>query len=406
MNQARVIIEGLRSGIPYRETADTMTVGRQDNLRSLASLMETVAAGRRPKTSGQIVRAQYGEGKTHLLHAMASQAWDANWVVSMVSLSKESPLDRLDHLYPKIAQNLMRPGSRVAGLQPLVTEALQASLFLSESRTLSLSDRTRLVLDNLARQDAGFEDLVGDLEGNFLTAVELKRIHRENFSKSIQLPASRVKDEVPYYFLLVDWLIQRAGYQGWLILFDEVELMGKFGRGGRARSYGNLGRFLAGMGERTVSVWAVAGNFQKDVLIDRGDVERAPEWLMSRPQDVNSVAWARLALDELSSARPLEPPSVVAVKELIGQVFRLHQEAYGWTAEMDESAFWERVRSQLPSTDAKLRTWVRLSLALLDNALLYGADGGAVRAGALDEVDLSEDDADATGSVSRRRIFD
>lgn len=406
MNQARVIIEGLRSGIPYRETADTMTVGRQDNLRSLASLMETVAAGRRPKTFGQIVRAQYGEGKTHLLHAMASQAWDANWVVSMVSLSKESPLDRLDHLYPKIAQNLMRPGSRVAGLQPLVTEALQASLFLSESRTLSLSDRTRLVLDNLARQDAGFEDLVGDLEGNFLTAVELKRIHRENFSKSIQLPASRVKDEVPYYFLLVDWLIQRAGYQGWLILFDEVELMGKFGRGGRARSYGNLGRFLAGMGERTVSVWAVAGNFQKDVLIDRGDVERAPEWLMSRPQDVNSVAWARLALDELSSARPLEPPSLVAVKELIGQVFRLHQEAYGWTAEMDESAFWERVRSQLPSTDAKLRTWVRLSLALLDNALLYGADGGAVRAGALGEVDLSEDDADATGSVSRRRIFD
>ncbi len=406
MNQARVIIEGLRSGIPYRETADTMTVGRQDNLRSLASLMETVAAGRRPKTFGQIVRAQYGEGKTHLLHAMASQAWDANWVVSLVSLSKESPLDRLDHLYPKIAQNLMRPGSRVAGLQPLVTEALQASLFLSESRTLSLSDRTRLVLDNLARQDAGFEDLVGDLEGNFLTAVELKRIHRENFSKSIQLPASRVKDEVPYYFLLVDWLIQRAGYQGWLILFDEVELMGKFGRGGRARSYGNLGRFLAGMGERTVSVWAVAGNFQKDVLIDRGDVERAPEWLMSRPQDVNSVAWARLALDELSSARPLEPPSAVAVKELIGQVFRLHQEAYGWTAEMDESAFWERVRSQLPSTDAKLRTWVRLSLALLDNALLYGADGGAVRAGALDEVDLSEDDADATGSVSRRRIFD
>ena len=406
MNQARVIIEGLRSGIPYRETADTMTVGRQDNLRSLASLMETVAAGRRPKTFGQIVRAQYGEGKTHLLHAMASQAWDANWVVSLVSLSKESPLDRLDHLYPKIAQNLMRPGSRVAGLQPLVTEALQASLFLSESRALSLSDRTRLVLDNLARQDAGFEDLVGDLEGNFLTAVELKRIHRENFSKSIQLPASRVKDEVPYYFLLVDWLIQRAGYQGWLILFDEVELMGKFGRGGRARSYGNLGRFLAGMGERTVSVWAVAGNFQKDVLIDRGDVERAPEWLMSRPQDVNSVAWARLALDELSSARPLEPPSAVAVKELIGQVFRLHQEAYGWTAEMDESAFWERVRSQLPSTDAKLRTWVRLSLALLDNALLYGADGGAVRAGALDEVDLSEDDADATGSVSRRRIFD
>ena len=405
MSQARVIIEGLRSGIPYRETADTMTVGRQDNLRSLAALMETVAAGRRPKTFGQIIRAQYGEGKTHLLHAMANQAWDANWVVSMVSLSKESPLDRLDHLYPKMVQNLMRPESRVSGLQSIVTEALQAALFLSESRTLPLSDRTRLVLDNLARQDAGFEDLVGDLEGNFLTAVELKRIHRENFSKSIKLPASRMKNEVPFYCVLVDWLIQRAGYQGWLILFDEVELMGKFGRGGRARSYGNLGRFLAGMGERTVSVWAVAGNFQKDVLIDRGDLERAPEWLMSRPQDVELVAGARLALDELSAARPLDPPSLAAVKELVGQVFRLHQEAYGWTAEMDEMAFWERVRSQLPSTDAKLRTWVRLSLALLDNALLYGADGGEVRAGALGEVDLSEDDEDVAG-VSRRRIFD
>lgn len=414
MTSSRVIIEGLRSGIPYRETAEAMTIGRQDNLKSLTSLMESVASGRRPKAWGQIIRAQYGEGKTHLMHAMANLAWDANWVVSMVSISKESPLDRLDYVYPKIAANTFRPGSNQPGLEPMIMEALAVPHLLAESRSVPLSERTRAILDNLARQHAGMTELFGDLHGQFLTLGELKRIHRENFGKPLKIPSTRIKDEIRSYLALVDWLIGHAGYQGWLLLMDEMELMGKFGRGGRARGYANLGRFLAGMGERTLSIWAVAGNFQTDVIMQRQDMERAPEWLLSRPHEAADASLAQLALNELSAAHPLERPTPGQIRELMGRVYDLHQEAYQWNAPMTRERFYDVVRENIGTLDARLRTWIRLALSILDLWFQYGLEDALVQTDVLTEIDLSEermtsdseDAEDDTGAIARRRIFE
>ncbi len=409
MTDARVIIEGLRSGIPYRETAETMTVGREENLRTMAALRDAIAGGRKPKIFGQVIRAQYGEGKTHLLHTLASSAWDANWVVSMLSLSKESPLDRLDYLYPKIVQNILRPGSHVSGLTRIVSDAVSTPMVLAESRDIPLSARTRVILDNLVRQNAGMEELVADVEGQFLTLADLKRIHRENFNKPLKLASTRIKDEILSYLALVDWLIVRAGYQGWLILFDEVELIGKFGRGARARSYVNLGRFLAGIAERTLSVWAVAGNFQTDVLLGRQDLDKIPEWLLSRANEAEGVEWAQLAMGELSAARPLDPPSSAQIRELMGHILAIHQSAYQWRAPLGADRFYDLVRENLGVMDARLRTWIRLGISLLDLWFLYGMDGSGARVQDLTEIDLSErqegsDEFD--DGITRRRIFE
>jgi hypothetical protein len=391
-----------------------MTVGRQDNLKSLALLMESVASGRKPKAWGQIIRAQYGEGKTHLMHAMANLAWDANWVVSMVSISKEAPLDRLDYIYPKIAANTFRPGSTQPGLEPMITEALAVPYLLAQSRSVDLTERTRAILDNLVRQETGLTELVGDLHGQFLTLGELKRIHRENFGKPLKIPSTRIKDEICSYLALVDWLIGHAGYQGWLILIDEVELIGKFGRGGRARSYANLGRFLSGVGERTLSIWAVAGNFQTDVIVQRQDMGQAPGWLLSRPQEAKDANLARLALDELSAARPLSRPNPEQIRELVERVYDLHQEAYEWHPPVSRDRFYDIVRENVSTVDARLRTWIRLTLTLLDLWFQYGVQDVLVSAGVLKDLDLSEektaaeaeDREDDTGAIFRRRIFE
>lgn len=406
MSNARVVIEGLRSGVPYRETAQAMTVGRDGNLRELGSLMETVSQGRHPKLYGQVLRAQYGEGKTHLLHALANQAWEANWVVSMVSISKESPLDRLDYLYSKITQKALRPGSRVSGLTGIVDEAVREPMLVAGARDLELSMRTRTVLDNVARQNTGLDDLISDLEGQFLNLVEIKRIHRENFTKPLKIPTTPIKDEIPSYLLLVDWLIQRAGYAGWLILFDEVELMGKFGRGARARSYATIGRFLSGMAGHTLTIWAVAGNFQTDVLMGRHDIEQVPEWLLSRPKEAFLADWAKVALDELSAARPLAAPTSAQIQELVQHVYDLHQEAYQWTAPVPREQFYELVKSNLGLPDQPLRTWVRLAISLMDLWLVHGPEGGEARVATLGEVDLSEDADVDSDPIQRRRIFE
>lgn len=407
---ARVIIEGLRSGVPYRETADAMTIGRQENLKALSTLMETVAEGRRPKLWGQVIRAHYGEGKTHLMHALASLAWEANWVVSMVSVSKETPLDSPDRIYPKVVMNAVRPGSNQAGLEEIVLEALRGPHLLTESRDVPMSDRVRALLDNLVRQDAGMDELMADLHGQFMSLAELKRIHRENFTKSLKIPTSRIRDDIPSYFALVDWLIGRAGYRGWLLLLDEVELMGKFGRGARARSYATMGRMLQGLGERTISVWAVAANFQNDVIIQRHDLEQAPAWLLGRPKEADDAAAAQVALEELSAARPLSRPNAGQIKQMVERVYALHQEAYSWSPPVPEDRFYDVVGEHIETTDARLRLWIRLAISILDLWLQYGVDGLRVQAGQLRDVDLSEEyDAGAPGEtdlIDRRALFE
>jgi hypothetical protein len=345
------------------------------------------------------------------MHAFASLAWEQNWVVSMVSVSKESPLDRLDYLYPKIVTALLRPGSNQPGLEPIVTKALAEPYLLAESRAIDLSERTRAVLDNLSRQNVGMDELLEDLSGRFIPLTLLKKIHRENFSKPLKIASSRTRDEILHYLSLIDWLIGRAGFQGWLILMDEVELIGKFGRGGRARSYANMGRLMQGVGERTVSVWAVAGNFQHDVITVRQDSERAPDWLLSRPKEAQDADLARLALDELSAARPLSRPTSVQVREVVERIYDLHQEAYHWSAPVRPDRFYEVVQGHIGTMDARLRTWVRLAIALLDLWLQYGVEGMEVRASELREIDLAEagqsGDAadDLPDLIERRPLF-
>ncbi len=409
MVNARVIIEGLRSGIPYRETGEAMTIGRQENLKSLESLMDIVAQGKRPPLWGQVIRAQYGEGKTHLMHALASMAWDSDWVVSMVSVSKESPLDRLEQLYPKLVMNALCPGSNQSGLDEIVLEAIQGPHLLAESRDVTLSPRTRAILDNLARRNAGTEALLADLHGQFMSLADLKRIHRENFPKPLKIATTRIHDEILSYLILIDWLVVRAGYRGWLLLMDEVELMGKFGRGSRARSYVNIGRFLQGIGERTLSVWAVAGNFQNDVIIQRDDLERAPQWLESRKLEAASAPLARLALEELSAARPLSRPSTTQIRELVTRVYELHQAAYNWDPPVPSDRFYEVVGQNVGTMDARLRIWIRLAISILDLWLQHGVEALVVHAGALKDVDLSEEvdrDTDEAELIARRPLFE
>ncbi len=412
MNPARVIIEGLRSGVPYRQTAESMTIGREDNLKALLSLMEAVAAGRRPKLFGQIIRAQYGEGKTHLMHALASLAWEHNWVVSMVSISKESPLDRLDYLYPKLTMNALRPGSNQPGLEPIVLEALAEPHLLAESRGIDLSERTRAILDNLVRQNVGMDELLDDLHGRFMPLAALKKIHRENFSRPLKIASTRTRDEIMPYLALIDWLVGRAGYQGWLILLDEVELIGKFGRGGRARSYANIGRLMRGVGERTLSVWAVAGNFQNDVIMARQDLDGAPEWLSLRPKEAPDADLARLAVDELSAARPLSRPTASQIREVMERIYDIHQDAYGWVAPVPRDHFYDVVRERVGTMDARLRTWVRLAISIMDLWFQYGREAIELRAGELLEVDLSEDQErfdqndEPQDLIERRRLFE
>ncbi|MBX5467411.1 MAG: ATP-binding protein [Firmicutes bacterium] len=394
MINARAVIEGLRSGVPYPETAQAVLVGRQAVLDDTVRLLETVESGHRPKTWGRVWRAEFGDGKTHLLHALAKVAQDRHWVVSWVTLSKETPLDRMDYLYPKLVANTYRPGSHQPGLAEIIAEAMASPQFLAELAEERLSDRLRAVVKSLARRDQGYEELLADIEGEFLSMATIRQHYRKNFQRPFKhaepSAPSRLRDEVWNYLRFVDFTVGQAGYRGWLILFDEVELIGRFGRGGRAKSYAHLGRWLSGVGERTVTLWAVAGNYETDVLQPRKDRLLAPEWLEGRPREQALAPWARMGLEALANAQTLDPLTSDQIRALLGRIVELHQEAFGWRAPIAPESLYDAVRLRLEQLDPRVRTWVRIGIAILDLLYQYG-DSGALSVTPIAAPDLSEE---------------
>jgi hypothetical protein len=389
---ARQVVEGLRSGVPYREMAKSIVFGREKTITQVSRILESIEQGRSQKSSAYIVRANYGEGKTHVLNSLWGLAEDGNWVVSQVSLSRETPLDRLEQLYPKLMENTYVPGSRQPGITRVVTAALDEMHLLAELRELDLAPRVSALVDNLISHNEGMPELMADVEGRFLSTTELKQIYRKNYAKPLKLPRSTIRNDIYDYFRLIDWLIKKAGFAGWLILFDEVELIGKLGKGARCRAYGQMGRLIAGSLSHTATVWAVASNFNSDVLQARGDREEAARYLAARPKDETLAPYAEEAIDALLEAKMLDPLSKTQVRGLISQIYQLHLDAYGWQAPFSEEELYEQIRTLTPTQDTRVRTWVRLCLMVLDIWYQYGEAPTVAVMKPLYELNLDEDE--------------
>ncbi|MCL6564161.1 MAG: DUF2791 family P-loop domain-containing protein [Firmicutes bacterium] len=235
---------------------------------------------------------------------------------------------------------------------------------------------------------------MADLSGEFAPLTTLRQMYRGLFRGARRTEAAstrlKMREEAWSYLRFVDWLVGFTGHRGWLLLFDEVELIGKYGRGQRAWSYANLGRFLEGIGERTYTAWAVAGNFETDVLEPRNDRELAPRWLEVRAPE--ELAHARLALNELVAARALEPLREGEIRALLSRLVALHEAAYEWKAPVGGDQLYEEVKARIEVWDLRLRTWVRLALWLLDMWQQYGEEV-ELKVTPLSDQDLSEEPA-------------
>ena len=98
--EARHIIEALRSGIPSRAVGQYFSEARPRMMKEISARLDMVC--NEGKSSGMVVCGKYGEGKTHLLNTVFNLAHSNHMVVSLLSLSKETPMDKLYLIYQKI----------------------------------------------------------------------------------------------------------------------------------------------------------------------------------------------------------------------------------------------------------------------------------------------------------------
>ena len=384
-------IESLRSGIPTRNATRMLPDLRESVTNRIMQDLDKFADGMIP--AGRILWGQYGQGKTHALTTIEHQALDKNFAVSRISLSREVSCHHLYQFYGQIAPRIRTPKSTIEGIQHYVSrmrlDEVKQSMLFQEDRYSNLLPRT-ILEDSLYAEGEDKEMLYGDLTGIRVSAGELGRIHRS--VKGCGLPKFKFKitEHANSYFGVMADIITSCGFEGWVILIDEVELIGRLGKLSRLKAYRNLYWLLNWGGKQIYPIYVVAAaatRLQDDLWYGKSNDDRTimPELALEKFGDTEKqqmISFFKQAVGP--EALGIMPVQTTDLVQLLDGLAELHGQAYQWQPFFSSQNLIVQLGSQ------PVRTYIRAALESLDLQLLYGSQQ-IPQLTSLNETDMTED---------------
>lgn len=388
--QAMHVVEALRSGVPSRAVGTYFSEGRPAMLRRIRDNMEAVRET--GKSRGMIFTGRYGEGKTHMLNTVFSMASEAKMAVSYVCLGKETPMDKLHLLYRKIIANTYLPGKAQPGFRFLLEEMTEGSGTAGELMAYAATSLETNKIYHLLKAFLGTQEeeeralFLGDLEGDFVSPALIKKSFRRVTGKPAKFNQSFSKTRhCMDYFHFISVLFRRFGLNGWVILFDEAELMGRLGKKARSKSYRNMQAFLNPTAELegVFSLFAFSASFADDVIVKRNEMESAEAIWASDPAALKA---AKASLNAIMDAWELAPLSREEILQVLSSIQEFHGLAYDWEPRLSP----ETLYAATEGGGYLLRSRIRAAIELLDQLYQYG-EAGSVKITALGEESLAEE---------------
>jgi hypothetical protein len=151
------------------------------------------------------------------------------------------------------------------------------------------------------------------------------------------LKTVKLKDLSLQWFIFASHLILAAGYSGWVLLFDEIELIGRYSLLQRGKSYAELARWLGEIqGESLpgfVAVAAITDDFGLAVLQEKSDRDTIGPTFRSKRTGEYTIAASRaetgMRLIERSVV-PLRLPDPETLRRTYERLKEIHRTAYSW----------------------------------------------------------------------------
>ncbi len=373
--EARHIIEALRSGIPSRAVGQYFSEARPRMMKEISARLDMVC--NEGKSNGMVVCGKYGEGKTHLLNTVFNLAHSNHMVVSLLSLSKETPMDKLYLIYQKIIQNTYLPMRQQPGFMHELEKLSANSPIANEMQLYAAKQLETDKLYYLFRSYLNTEDsdekflLQADLEGDFVANAPLKKIYRRIFNQPVKYNVNFTKTKhCGDYFSFMSHLFTQMGYHGWVILIDETELMGRLGKKARLNAYRNMARFLLPEPslEAVFSIFALSASYVEDVIEGKREHESLEAVYPEEPEPIRTV------LDLLVKAPQLAPLTKEEIQQVLYKIQEFHGKAYAWTPNLSPAT----LLAATQSGGYLLRTKIRAAIEFLDQLYQYGKAGKTV----------------------------
>jgi len=230
---------------------------------------------------------------------------------------------------------------------------------------------------------------LADLEGDFVSVALIKRSYRRIHGAPAKFNQSFSKSRHWMdYFAFASHLFRLLGCEGWVILFDEAELIGRMGKRARAKSYREIQRFLhpSARMEKVFSLFALSSSFAEDVIDKKREFDNA-QGVFS--DDAEALRAAQSTLDAMLNAPELAPLNKAEVMGILRSIQDFHGRAYDWHPDVSAESVYE-------ATEAGgylLRTKIRAAIEFFDQLYQYG-EAGKTRIAALGRERFDEEDED------------
>jgi len=346
---ARMAVEALRAGVPNRAAIRQMGTEQTAVEHAFDAALASVWAA--PLDSAQPgigVAGGFGSGKSHMLGYLAEVAYAQNFVVSRVVVSKETPLSHPGHVFAAALRDASlpdRPDDAVAACienlrsRPDALDGLEAAVSAPEAGfppvfpacvfLLRRSSTTPETLRRIGRLWSGAK--VG-------TAAVRQALGAAGAGRTFPLKPVPAAEITGHLVRFVPLLVRAAGYAGWCILLDEVELIGRYTPLQRAMAYSWLANWLGLDAARRVpglaAVYAITDDFATAVINARLDSEKLPERLLLKGREAEA-ALARAGIAHIERTvlhhrlLPLTADDLLACHD---KARLMYQDAYGCPA--------------------------------------------------------------------------
>ena len=356
---ARSAVEALRNGVPNREAVRELGCNQPRVEQRFVQMLEgTADVQNRPgAASGMLVSGDFGSGKSHLLEHLEHLALSRNFVCSRVAISKETPLYDLGKVFSSAMEN-----GRIPNRGGRFIEELSLAIDQRSAKYEALSRWAEETVSNgvlspifpaslLVYERSDDFELNGDIEsfwaGDRIQVAKLRAGLRQiGEAGTYRFRAPRAADLPPQRLRFAVELIKGVGYCGWVVLLDEIELIGSYSILQRGRSYAEVARWMGlAQGERypgLIVIGAVTEDFAAAIISPDGQ-KKDRDYV--RPRLEQSARYAALGARAESGMRlleqdcvALEPPSDDDVKATMETLRRLYHRAYDWEPPVHEAS--------------------------------------------------------------------
>lgn len=345
----RRALEALRNGVPNRDAVSVLGSNQREAEAAFLQRLSAVPSSAREgkQVPGLLIAGGFGTGKSHLLDYLEHLALSKNFVCSRVVISKETPLFDPAKIYLAAIDAAVAPGLSGEAIREIALRLKPDSPAYIEffewanspaSGLSQLFAATVLLHERLGNDPELLDQITNFWSGERLAISRIRQgLKQINCSGMFLLKPVKIKDLALQRFVFASRLILAAGYAGWVLLIDEVELVGRYSLLQRGRSYAELGRWMGRVEGETypglTAVAAITDDFGLAVLQEKSDRDIVGTRLRAKATDeyITLAGRAETGMRIIErEALTLQPPDESTLTQTYQRLKEIHSKAYDW----------------------------------------------------------------------------